>query len=64
MEATMRVLAITELMAMTRIELCDLAREIEMRLSEFPEGCEARGRALLNLDNIRRELTFRDVVPR
>src|ERR1700675_2596889 len=53
MEETMRVLTLTELMRLSKIELCDLLARITNLLPDFPEGsveCEA---AHINLRNIR-----------
>jgi hypothetical protein len=55
----MEVLTITELMRLTRIELCDLLRSITNLLPKLPEGSVERRNALLNLCNIRRELAQR-----
>jgi hypothetical protein len=59
MEATMEVLTITELMRLTRIELCDLLRSITSVLPKLPEGSVERRNALINLCNIRKELAQR-----
>jgi hypothetical protein len=59
----MRVLTLTELMRLTRIELCDLLHRITNALPEFPEGSAERANALLNLGNIRRVLARRDFSP-
>ena len=59
----MRVLTLTELMRLTRIELCALAAQITNELANFPEGsadCEA---AQINLRNIRSALARRDLSP-
>ena len=63
MEETMRVLTLTELMRLTRIELCDLFTRITAALPDFPEGSAERANALLNLGNIRRILARRDLSP-
>ncbi len=52
----MRVLTITELMRLTRIELCDLAAHITNAWPDYPEGSEAQHNAHINLRNIRRAL--------
>jgi len=52
----MRVLTITELLRLTRIELCDLAARITNAWPDYPEGSEAQQNALTNLRNIRRIL--------
>ena len=59
----MRVLTLTELMRLTRIELCDLLTRIKSALPDFPESSAERANALLNLGNIRRLLARRDFSP-
>lgn len=59
----MRVLTITELLRLTRIELCDLAARITNAWPEYLEGSEAQQNALTNLRNIRRILARRDLSP-
>jgi hypothetical protein len=63
MEETMRVLTMTELMRLTRIELCDLAQRITAELSQFAEGSLERANALTSLRNIRYVLARRDFSP-
>jgi hypothetical protein len=63
MEETMRVLTINELMRLTRIELCDLARRITSELPNFLEGSPERANALTSLRNIRYALARRDYSP-
>jgi hypothetical protein len=63
MEETMRVLTLTELMRLTRIELCALAAQITNELAEFPEGSDERNNALTNLRNVRWALARRDFSP-
>jgi hypothetical protein len=46
MEETMRVLTLTELMRLTRIELCALLTRITNELPDFPEGSAERDTAL------------------
>jgi hypothetical protein len=53
MEETMRVLTLTELMRLTRIELCALLTRITNELPDCPEGSPERDNALTNLRNIR-----------
>jgi hypothetical protein len=60
MEETMRVLTLTELMRLSKIELCDLLARITNALPDFPEGSAERANGLLNLGNIRRVLARRD----
>jgi hypothetical protein len=63
MEETMRLLTLTELMRLSKIELCDLLARITNVLSDFPEGSAERANALLNLRNIRWILARRDFCP-
>jgi hypothetical protein len=63
MEETMRVLTLTELMRLTRTELCALAAQITSELLELPEGSPERDTALTNLRNIRSALARRDFSP-
>lgn len=59
----MRTLTITELMRLTRIELCTLAVRITTELAILPEGSPERETALINLRNIRFVLARRDWSP-
>jgi hypothetical protein len=63
MEETMRVLTINELLRLTRIELCDLARRVTNELPKYPEGSPERANALTSLRNIRYVLARRDFSP-
>jgi hypothetical protein len=63
MEETMRVLTLTELMRLTRTELCGLFTQITSELPAFPEGSPERDNALTNLRNIRSALARRDFSP-
>jgi hypothetical protein len=64
MEERMKVvLTINELMRLTRIELCDLARRITNELPTFPDGSTERANALTSLRNIRYALARRDYSP-
>jgi hypothetical protein len=63
MEETMRVLTITELLRLTRIELCDLATRITNKLPTFAEGSLEYANALTSLRNIRFALARRDFSP-
>jgi hypothetical protein len=63
MEETMLLWAITELMHLTRDELCDLAARIVLKLPELEAGTVARFNALASLDNIRRVMGLRDLHP-
>ena len=62
MEETM-LWTITELMHLTRDELCDLAARITLTLPEFDAGTFARSDALASLDNIRRVMVLHDLAP-
>ena len=59
----MRVLTMTELMKLTRSELCGLETEITMALPEHPEGSPERNNADRNLRSIRRVLVWYDLAP-
>ena len=59
----MRVLTLTELMRLTRIELCALFTQITNELPTFPEGPPDRDNALTILRNIRWVLARRDFSP-
>ena len=48
----MRVLTITELMRLSRIELCDLLARITTVLRNFPVGSVEQNNAIINLRNI------------
>ena len=59
----MRVLTLTELMRLTRTELCSLLARITNDLTTFPEGSAEREAAHINLRNIRWVLARRDFSP-
>jgi len=59
----MQVLTVTELMRLTRNELCDLATKINLALADMPQGSPERCRAVLNLHNIQRVLAWFDLAP-
>jgi hypothetical protein len=63
MEEIMRVLTMTELMRLTRNELCGIESEITMALPEHPESSPERNIADRNLRSIRRVLTWYDLAP-
>jgi hypothetical protein len=63
MEEKMRVLTLTELMRLTRIELCNLLTQVTNALAGFPEGSSDPDIALTNLRNIRAVLARRDFSP-
>jgi hypothetical protein len=56
----MRVLTLTELMRMTRIELFELMVQITNALRDYSEGTVERQIALTNLRNICRVLSGRE----
>jgi hypothetical protein len=62
MEETM-LWTITELMHLTRDELCDLTTRIALSLPELDAGTIARSEALASLDKIRRVMVLRDLHP-
>lgn len=59
----MHVLTITELMRLTRIELCALAARITTELANLPGGSVEQQNALMTLRNIRFVLARRDFSP-
>ena len=59
----MTLWTISELMHLTRDELCDLATRIEDALLEFEAGSVERLNALTSLNNIRRVKVLRDLHP-
>jgi hypothetical protein len=59
MEETMRLWTITELMHLTRDELCSLADGIEHSLSDLEAGTTQRLHAKTSLNNIRRVMILR-----
>jgi hypothetical protein len=63
MEENMRVLTLTELLRLSRIELCDLAARITNALPDYPERSEGYANARINLRNIRHVLARRDLAP-
>jgi hypothetical protein len=63
MEERMRVLTLTELMRLTRTELCGLAALAINALADYPEGSPEREAAQINLRNIRWALARRDFSP-
>jgi hypothetical protein len=63
MEETMRVLTLTELMRLSKIELCDLLARITNAFPDLPEGSIEWQNAVMNLGNIRRVLARRDFSP-
>ncbi len=59
----MQLLKMAELMHLTRIELCDLEARNNRALPETPEGSVERAHVIINLRNIRRVLSWRDLAP-
>jgi hypothetical protein len=54
---------ISELMRLTRTELCGLASQVTMALPDQPEGSPDRNNAERSLHNIRRVLAWYDLAP-
>jgi hypothetical protein len=63
MEETMEVLTMTELMRLTRAELCGLESRVRITMPAHPEGSPERNNAVRNLRNIRRVLTWYNLAP-
>ncbi|MDH6258417.1 hypothetical protein [Bradyrhizobium sp. BR13661] len=59
----MKVLTISELLRLTRTELCGLTAQITAKLLTFREGSPQRTAAYINLRNIRAILARRDFSP-
>ena len=59
----MQVLTLSELMRLTRTELCGLESRITNALLDDPEGSAERTIAERNHRNIRRVLTWYDLAP-
>jgi len=55
----MAIFTITDLMHLTRQELCDLAKRIEQTLTVLEAGSLDRTQALVSLENIRRTMSRR-----
>lgn len=53
----------TELMKLTRTELCGLEQRITADLTAHPEGSPERTAATRNLRNIRRVIAWYDLAP-
>jgi hypothetical protein len=62
-EETMQMLSITELMRLTRHELCVLLTRTETALSDYPEGTPERRAVLTNMSNIRWAMARRGPAP-
>jgi hypothetical protein len=63
MEETMNVLTLTELLHMSRSELCALLARIANSLNDLPEGSPERHNALANLYKIRWALARGNLSP-
>jgi hypothetical protein len=63
MEETMRVLPISELMRLTRTELCGLESQATTAMPDYPEDLPERSNAERSLHNIRRVLRWYDLAP-
>ena len=59
----MRVLTLSELMRMTRNEICGFGSEITAVLPNYREGSPERTNAERSLHNIRRVLAWYDLAP-
>ena len=59
----MRVLTLSELMRLTRIELCGLGIRITTALPNYPEGSPELTNAERSLHNVRRVLAWYDLAP-
>jgi hypothetical protein len=59
----MRILLISELMRLTRIELCHLARRMARKLLTYPPGSPHHTVALTNLRKIRYVLAQQNHAP-
>ena len=59
----MRMLTLTDLMRLTRTELCALQARITSELPNLPERSVERANAHINLCNVRRLLARRDFSP-
>ena len=57
----MHILTMSELLHLTRVELCDHEARAVTAMHELPEGSGARASA--NLRNVRRVLTWRELAP-
>jgi hypothetical protein len=64
MEATMKILTITELLCLTRVELIELHLSLSNQLAELPEGSTERHDSLATLANIRSVLARPEFGPR
>ena len=60
----MKILAISDLWHMAKIELLAMETNIALKLPELPEGSPERSIALTNLRNIRRVLVNRTQLAR
>jgi hypothetical protein len=59
----MRILTIAELMRLSRIELCHLARQMVKKLVTWPPGSSQHAIAVTNLRRIRCVLARRKLAP-
>ena len=59
----MQMLSITELMRLTRNELCVLLTRSANALAEYPEGTPERRTVLINIHNIRWAIARRGLAP-
>jgi hypothetical protein len=63
MEETMRVLTLSELMRLTRTELCGLGIQITTAMANYLEGSTELTNAERSLHNVRRVLAWYDFAP-
>ena len=64
MEETMKVLTISELLCLTKIELTELHRSVTIQLAELPEGSSEWRDSFATLENIRTVLARPEFAPR
>jgi hypothetical protein len=59
----MQMLSITDLMRLTRTELCQLLTQTVNALPELPEGSPERDTTAMNMSNIRWAMARRGLAP-
>jgi hypothetical protein len=62
-EESMQMLSITDLMRLTRTELCQLLTQTVNALPELPEGSPERDTTVMNMSNIRWAMARRGLAP-
>ena len=60
----MKVLSITELLCLTRIELTELHASLSIQLAQLPEGSSEQADTLATLRNVRAVLARPEFLPR